>query len=111
MSELAIRIHTWLPSQSAQASYLMPEKPVDKDAVEMQAVARGNEAAFARIIDRWKRPLINFFYRNTHNVGDSEDLAQMVFIRLYRAAPRYQPTAKFSTYLFQIARRLLLNQI
>ncbi|MCD8481208.1 MAG: RNA polymerase sigma factor [Verrucomicrobia bacterium] len=40
----------------------------------------------------------------------AEDLAQLVFIRIYRAAPKYQPTAKFSTYLFHIARRLLINE-
>jgi len=87
----------------------MPKKPIDVDAERMLSVARGNDAAFNAIIKHWQRPLLNFFYRNTSNVSDAEDLTQLVFVRLYRAVPRYQHKSKFSTYLFQIARRLLLN--
>jgi len=102
-------VHAWLPFNQVQLSARMTEKPVDIDAERMQAIARGEDSALNAIINRWQRPLLNFFYRNTSNATDSEDLAQLVFVRLYRAAPRYQPTAKFSTYLFHIARRLLLN--
>ncbi len=76
----------------------------------MLRVGAGDETALEILIDRWKNPLINFFYRSLRSVEESEDLAQMVYLRLYRSAPRYKPTAKFSTYLFHIARRLLINE-
>ena len=102
-------VHAWLPLKQIQLSVFVEDKPVDIDAERMLAVARGEDSAFNGIIKQWQRPLLNFFYRNTGNATDAEDLAQLVFVRLYRAAPRYKPTARFSTYLFQIARRLLLN--
>lgn len=82
----------------------------DPDADLMLAVARGDEAALTQLIDRWKGPLISFFYRSVRSQELAEDLAQEVFIRIYRAAPRYRPEAKFSTYLFAIARRRLINE-
>lgn len=82
----------------------------DEDVALMLRVGEGDEQALRQLIDRWKNPLINFFYRSLGSVEESEDLAQNVFIRLHKAAPRYRPTAKFSTYLFQIARRLLINE-
>ncbi|MEM7674172.1 MAG: sigma-70 family RNA polymerase sigma factor, partial [Verrucomicrobiota bacterium] len=82
----------------------------DPDADLMLAVARGDEAALTQLIDRWKGPLISFFFRSVRSQELAEDLAQEVFIRIYRAAPRYRPEAKFSTYLFAIARRRLINE-
>ncbi|WP_309397205.1 RNA polymerase sigma factor [Cerasicoccus maritimus] len=83
---------------------------VDVDAERMLRVAQGDQQALREIIEHWQGPLINFFYRSLRSVEASEDLAQTVFIRIYRAADRYQPTAKFSTYLFHIARRILINE-
>ena len=76
----------------------------------MARVGIGDEDALGTLIDRWKNPLINFFYRSLQSYDQAEDLAQMVYIRLYRAAPKYHPTAKFSTFLFHISRRLLINE-
>jgi RNA polymerase sigma-70 factor (ECF subfamily) len=76
----------------------------------MLQLREGNEAAFDSLVERWQSPLINFFYRSLSSYEQSEDLTQMVFVRIYRAAPKYEPRAKFSTYLFQIARRLLINE-
>lgn len=81
-----------------------------EDIELMQRLATGDETALRALIDRWKSPLINFFYRSLRSHESAEDLAQVVFVRIYRAAPKYQPTAKFSTYLFHIARRLLINE-
>lgn len=81
-----------------------------EDVALMQRLAGGDEDALRQLIDRWKAPLINFFHRSLRSYETSEDLAQVVFVRIYRAAPNYQPTAKFSTYLFHIARRLLINE-
>ncbi len=84
--------------------------PIDEDAQLMCLVAKGDEAALAQLIRKWQGPLINFFYRSFGSVEQAEDLAQQVFVRLYRAAGTYQPVARFSTYLFHIARRLLINE-
>lgn len=80
-----------------------------KDEQLMLRVGSGEEACLAILIERWQTPMLNFFYRSTRDFGRAEDLTQTVFIRLYRAAGRYQATAKFSTYIFHIARRLLIN--
>ena len=61
----------------------------DTDIALMQQIGVGNEASLAILIKKWKNPLINFFYRSLGSVEQSEDLAQQVFIRLYRAAPNY----------------------
>lgn len=93
---------------------MMPENAQiavrDEDAALMLRVGAGDEAALEKLIDRWKNPLMNFFYRSLGSRETSEDLAQMVFIRLYRAGPTYKPIARFSTFIFHIARRLLLNE-
>lgn len=86
------------------------EIPEDADIALMLKVRDGDERALAELIERWKNPLLNFFYRSANSRATAEDLAQVTFIRLYRAAPGYKPKARFSTYLFQIARRLLLNE-
>ncbi|MCZ6672797.1 MAG: RNA polymerase sigma factor [Verrucomicrobia bacterium] len=84
--------------------------PIDEDISLMLEVAAGNSEALRQLIDKWKKPLINFFYRSLGSYAESEDLAQMVFIKIYRAAERYQARAKFSTFLFHVARRVLLNE-
>lgn len=81
-----------------------------EEAALMSRVAHNDERAMAELIGKWQRPMINFFYRSLGSVADAEDLAQAVFIKVHRAAPRYRPTARFSTYLFHIARRVLLNE-
>ena len=77
----------------------------------MRRVATGDEAALQQLFDRWKRPLLSFFYRSLGSHADAEDLTLEVFVRLHRSAPAYQPTAKFSTYLFHIAQNLLRNEL
>jgi RNA polymerase sigma-70 factor (ECF subfamily) len=88
------------------------ESPSETDpSVELMIQLRdGRESALDELVERWQTPLLNFFHRSLGSHEQSEDLTQMVFIRLYRAAPAYQPKARFSTFLFQIARRLLINE-
>lgn len=91
----------------------MTDKPLpkhDSDAELMLQLQQGNESAFDMLVERWQSPLINFFYRSLSSYEQAEDLTQVVFVRLYRASRTYQPRAKFSTFLFQIARRLLINE-
>lgn len=110
---MANPLPAWLAGQIMPRMNTMPAEDAhcaDPDAALMLEVAAGSEQALRMLIEKWQTPLINFFYRSLGSVEQSEDLAQMVFIRVYRAAAKYQPTAKFSTYLFHIARRLLINE-
>jgi RNA polymerase sigma-70 factor (ECF subfamily) len=84
---------------------------VDESAALMTRVASGEEAALSILLDRWQIPLFRFFHRSLRSHADSEELTQLVFIKLHGSAHRYKPTAKFSTYLFTIARNLLLDEI
>lgn len=81
----------------------------DIDSVCMRALAEGDRAAFASIVERWQTRLINFFYRATGNRSDSEDLAQETFIELYRASARYQARGTFSAFIFTVARRRMID--
>ena len=82
----------------------------DEDVAAMRALAAGDDRALRGIIERWQAPLLNFFFRSLGDRSTAEELVQTTFLRLYRAAGRYRPEAKFSTYLFQIGRRLLINE-
>lgn len=88
----------------------MPANP-DPDAVLMLRVKRGDSAAFAELVDKFKQPVINLAYRTLHDLTEAEDLAQNVFVQVYKSAARYEPSAKFSTWLFTITRNLCLNEI
>ena len=81
------------------------------DQLLMKEVAEKCPVAMEKIITRWKDGLFRFFDRSLRNKADAEDLTQKVFIRVYQSASRYQPKAKFSTYLFTIARNLLIDEI
>lgn len=77
----------------------------------MLRVRDGDRAAFEVLIEKYRQPLLNVIARTIGRQADAEDLAQDVFVRVYRAAPRYEPTAKFSTWLYTIARRICLNHV
>jgi len=81
------------------------------DQLLMKEVGEKCPVAMEKIITRWKDGLFRFFDRSLQNKADAEDLTQKVFIRVYQSASRYQPKAKFSTYLFTIARNLLIDEI
>lgn len=80
----------------------------------MLRVKRGGKdahAAFAALVERWQQPLIGFVYRTLPDETEAEDLAQAVFVQVWKTADRYQPSAKFSTFLFTVARNLCLNEL
>lgn len=87
---------------------------MDPDTAEsvalMQRCAAGDEQALAALYDRWASPLLSFIERMCGDRATAEDVVQEVFLRVWRAAPRYQPTAKYSTWLFQVARNAWLNE-
>jgi RNA polymerase sigma-70 factor (ECF subfamily) len=76
----------------------------------MERLAQGDESALADLHKRWSRPLFSFLLKMCNDATLAEDLVQEVFLRIWRAAPRYQPTAKFSTFLFHVARNHWLNE-
>jgi RNA polymerase sigma-70 factor, ECF subfamily len=76
----------------------------------MLSMKEGSEDAFRELYTLYARPLANFFHRMAWNRSLVDDLVQEVFLRLWRAAPSYQPTAKPSTYIFRIAHNLWINE-
>ncbi len=77
----------------------------------MLRVKQGDVAAFTELVEKYKQPIMNLVYRTIHDPTEAEDLAQNVFVQVFKSAPRYKNTAKFSTWLFTIARNLCLNEI
>lgn len=83
----------------------------DEDAALMLQVRQGDADAFTTLVDRWKQPIVHFIYRILPDADEAEDIAQSVFVQLWKSAGRYEPQARFSTFLFTIARNLCLNEI
>src|SRR6476620_4631097 len=81
------------------------------DVQLMLDVKAGDEQSFALLLQRYRSPLVNFLYRMVRNREQAEDLAQEVFLRVYRARKEYAPSAKFTTWLFRIATNLALNSV
>jgi RNA polymerase sigma-70 factor, ECF subfamily len=84
---------------------------LERDAQLMLRVREGDETSFALLLERHRGPVVNFLHRMVQNRAISEELAQEVFLRVYRSRESYEPTAKFTTWLFRIATHLALNWI
>ena len=82
---------------------------LEQDAELMLRVRAGDSLSFALLLERHRRPVIHFLYRMVQNQAVSEELAQEVFLRVYKARATYEPTAKFTTWLFRIASHLAIN--
>src|SRR5205814_3382830 len=83
----------------------------DPDAGLILRVKRCDREAFELLVDKYKQPVTNLIYRTLGDATEAEDLAQNVFVQVYKSAHRYQVSAKFTTWLFTIARNLCLNEI
>jgi RNA polymerase sigma-70 factor, ECF subfamily len=81
------------------------------DVQLMLDVKAGDELSFEMLLKKYRSPLVNFLYRMVKDQAAAEDLAQEVFLRIYRARKEYSPSAKFTTWLFRIATNLALNAI
>lgn len=79
------------------------------DAEVMLKVKAGDDAAFDYLVQKYRRPIIGFMYRMARNTATAEELAQEVFLRVYRSRANYEPSAKFSTWLYRIATNLGVN--
>ena len=83
----------------------------DPDAVLMLRVKRGDRAAFVTLVEKYKQPLFSFVFRTLRDETETEDVAQNTFLQVWKSRARYERTAKFTTWLFTIARNLCLNEI
>ena len=79
------------------------------DAEVMLRVKAGDESAFDFLVQKYRRPLVSFMYRMARNTAAAEDLAQEVFLRVYRSRQTYEASAKFTTWLYRIATNLAVN--
>jgi RNA polymerase sigma-70 factor (ECF subfamily) len=101
-----------MPSSKQVIAAAPPENPYlrDPDVQLMLRVKEGDDAAFSEIVERYQHRLLSIF---VHLVGDAaaaEDLTQEVFLRIHRSRYGYEPTAKFSTWIFRIVHNLASNR-
>lgn len=80
-----------------------------RDAGLMLGIRTGDDTSFELLLKHYRAPVVRYLHRMTQNQAVAEELAQEVFLRVYRARANYQPTARFSTWLFCIATRQALN--
>lgn len=79
------------------------------DAAIMLRVAAGDESGFNYLVEKYHRPMVHFLYRMVHTQAVAEELAQEVFLRVYRSRETYRAEAKFTTWLYRIATNLAVN--
>lgn len=87
----------------------------DQDAREdvalMLRVKNGDLEAFEVLVERHQHSVVGTAAKMLGGVGDAEDIGQQVFIRVWKSAPRYEPSAKFTTWLMTITRNLVFNEM
>jgi RNA polymerase sigma-70 factor, ECF subfamily len=81
------------------------------DHALLEATCAGDEDAFAELVGRYRNQITSYIYRMTNDYDEAVDLAQETFVRLYRAAGRYQTTHAFSTYIYRIATNLAISEL
>jgi RNA polymerase sigma-70 factor (ECF subfamily) len=95
--------------QTAEQHRLPDDFASMDDAGIMLQLRAGNMAAFDYLIQKYRKPIIHFMYRMVHNQAVAEELAQEVFLRVYRSRETYRAEARFSTWLYRIATNLGVN--
>ena len=96
----------------APATMASPTVSTDAAVSDVDAMLRvktGDESAYAYLVQKYRRPMVGFMYRMCHNPSTAEELAQEVFLRVYRSRTSYEPSAKFTTWLYRIATNLAVN--
>ncbi|PTX97666.1 RNA polymerase subunit sigma-24 [Verrucomicrobia bacterium LW23] len=86
------------------------DQPLDIDVDLMRRVAHQDDHAFRLLVERHQNAVYGTILKMLGDPIEAEDIAQQVFIRVYRAAPQYQPSAQFRTWLFTIVRNLVFNE-
>ncbi|GAA5480871.1 RNA polymerase sigma factor [Haloferula sargassicola] len=96
------------PMAEPQSQSIDPEN--ERDIALMSRIATGDEAAFRALVERHQHVVIGMIAKMLNDPIEAEDLAQRVFLRVWKHAKRWKPEAKFTTYLFTIARNLVYNE-
>jgi RNA polymerase sigma-70 factor, ECF subfamily len=104
------------PSWSARVNYSRTDsRPIqqtrDRDSELMLRVRDGDQGSFELLLEKHRGPMIHFLHRMVQNDAVAEELSQEVFLRVYKSRGNYEPSAKFTTWLFRIATHLALNWI
>jgi RNA polymerase sigma-70 factor (ECF subfamily) len=94
-------------SSAAFSAVAGAESP--SDAEIMLRAKAGDQSAFDYLVQKYRRPMVSFMYRMARNSAAAEDLAQEVFLRVYRSRASYEANAKFTTWLYRIATNLAVN--
>src|SRR4051812_3289759 len=81
------------------------------DHALLEGTLAGDEDAFAELVSRYRNQITSYIYRMTNDYDGAVDLAQETFIRVYRAAARYQTTHAFSTYIYRIATNVAISEL
>ncbi|MDD5198345.1 MAG: sigma-70 family RNA polymerase sigma factor [Terrimicrobiaceae bacterium] len=96
----------------AQYGVPMAEFPTGPDDLDLMARVRAGDAeAFTALVERHQHRVVGTIARMLGSPDEAEDLAQMVFIRVWKSAPRWEPSAKFTTWLLTITRNLVFNEV
>lgn len=95
-----------MPDRARELNYAQDES---SDAAVMLRVAAGDESAFNYLVTKYHRSMISFLYRMVRTQAVAEELAQEVFLRVYRSRESYRAEAKFTTWLYRIATNLAVN--
>jgi len=95
------------PAQQAMAS----NRSDDPDVRLMLRVAAGDDEAFGQLQARYAPRVFGYFCRQLRDRAEAEDLTQEVFLRLYRSRERYQPRARFATWIFHITQNVARNAL
>ncbi len=104
-------------AERAESLNAAPPRAIERSAVRptdealMQDLAQGANLAFEELLTRYETPVITFCYAFLRNREAAEDIAQETFMRVFRNAKRYQPVAKFTTWLYKIAANLCINEL
>src|SRR5882672_6860538 len=109
MATLAINPRLLENLQTAETHHAAGEFGQMDDAAIMLELRTGNMAGFDFLIQKYRKPIIHFMYRMVHNQAVAEELAQEVFLRVYRSRETYRAEARFSTWLYRIATNLGVN--
>lgn len=104
-----VLMDAWSPPLSRELRQVASRAEASSDAEIMLRVRAGDQPAFDYLVQKYRRPLVRFMYRMARNPAIAEDLAQEVFLRVYRSRATYEASAKFTTWLYRIATNLAVN--
>jgi RNA polymerase sigma-70 factor (ECF subfamily) len=101
-----------MAGSDAPASAVLPAGATSESSSDVEIMLRakaGDQSAFDYLVQKYRRPMVSFMYRMARNTAAAEDLAQEVFLRVYRSRQTYEASAKFTTWLYRIATNLAVN--